>query len=68
MAKRPLAKTSINFVVIRPMPFRCVKVEPVYSMRPQKVTIWGQLASGTSENATNLFFPSKSLMPMDGDK
>ena len=33
-----------------------------------KVTIWSQLASGTSEKATNLFGPSKILMPMDGDR
>jgi len=52
MARRPLATPAFNFAVIRPMPFHCEKVMPVYSMRPHKTTIWSQLASGTSEKAT----------------
>jgi len=33
----------------KPMLFRCVKVRPVFSMRPQKATIWSKPASRTFE-------------------
>ena len=39
MARRLFANTAFDFAVIRPMPFRCVKVEPVFSRMPQKATI-----------------------------
>ena len=68
MARRPFANTAFNFAVIRPMLFRCVKVKPVYSMRPQKATIWSQPASGTFEKATKPCGTSESLMPMDSDR
>jgi len=53
---------------IRPMLFRCVKVKPVFSIRPQKATIWGQPTSRTFEKATKPFGTSENLMPMDGDR
>ena len=68
MARRPFAQTVVDFVVIRPMPFHFVSVKPVCSMRPLKVPIWSHFASETYGNATNLFGPSKSSMPMDGDR
>ena len=68
MARRPLTNNVFNFAVIRPMPFRRVKAKPVYSMRPQKATIWNQLSNRAFEKATNLFGPLESLMPMDGDR
>ena len=55
MARRPLSNTVFNFAVIQPMPFRCVKVKPEYSMRPHKATIWSQLANGTSEKTIKVF-------------
>ena len=55
MARRPFANTALNVAVIRPMLFRCVKVKPVFSTRPQKATIWSQPASGTFEKAAKPF-------------
>ena len=68
MARRPLANKAFNFVVIRPMLFRCAKVKSVYSMGPQKAMIRSQPASGTLQKATEPRGLSESLMPMDGDK
>ena len=68
MARRPLTTKAFNSAVIRPMLFRCTKVKLVYSMRPQKATIWSQLASGTFEKATEPLGLSESFVPMDGDR
>ena len=36
MARRLFANTVLNFAVILPMFIRCVKVRPVFPMRPQQ--------------------------------
>ena len=68
MARWPLANQAFNFAVIRPMPFRCAKVTPVSSMRPQKATIWSQPASGTVEKATEPPGLLESLVSVFGDR
>jgi len=68
MARRPLTNNAFNFAVTRPMLFRCAKVKPVYSMRPQKATVWSRPASRTFEKASKPFGTSENLMPMDGDR
>ena len=53
---------------IQPMLPFCVKVEPVFAMRPQKATVWSQPVDRSFEKATKPFGTSESLMPMDGDR
>ena len=67
MARLLLANTTVNFAVIRPMLFCCVKVKLVYTMGPHEATLWSQLARGTLEKATKLFDPSDCLMSMYGN-
>ena len=68
VARRPFANIAFNFAVIRPMLFHCVTAKPLFSMRPQKATIWNQPASGTLEKATKPFGTSENMMPTDGDR
>ena len=68
--KLPGSPSSLDMEasLTRPILFRCVKVKPVFRMRPQKATIGSQPASGSFEKATKPFGTSENLMPMGGDK
>ena len=63
----PRASLAKEVFFIRPMPFRCVRVRPVFSIRPQKATIWGKLVSRTFEKTAKPLGPSGNLTPVDGE-